>query len=157
MEQKEIRLNAGKRKSLTNDYRRHCESLSTDLKDKYNQARNTPCRIHLLKTLLGIIADFFQQTSFRWDLYCFLIYATIRSRITHRARISHTNRPEIRSHNNIESYIPTGWNKMGEHTLTGIRGIHFGCMKTEADDNLLPQVETSSYSIPDMSGLSPDR
>ena len=39
MEQKEIRLNAGKRKSLTNDYRRHCESLSTDLKDKYNQAR----------------------------------------------------------------------------------------------------------------------
>ena len=39
MEQKEIRLNAGKRKSLTNDYRRHCESLSTELKDQYNQAR----------------------------------------------------------------------------------------------------------------------
>jgi hypothetical protein len=39
MEQKEIRLNAGKRKSLINDYRRHCEGLSTDLKDKYNQAR----------------------------------------------------------------------------------------------------------------------
>ena len=39
MEQKEIRLNAGKRKSLTNDYRRHCESLSTELKDKYNKAR----------------------------------------------------------------------------------------------------------------------
>ena len=39
MEQKEIRLNAGKRKSLTNDYRRHCESLSTDLKDKYNKER----------------------------------------------------------------------------------------------------------------------
>ena len=39
MEQKEIRLNAGKRKSLTNDYRRHCESLSTKLKDEYNQAR----------------------------------------------------------------------------------------------------------------------
>jgi hypothetical protein len=39
MEQKEIRLNAGKRKSLINDYRRHCESLSTELKDKYNQAR----------------------------------------------------------------------------------------------------------------------
>ena len=38
MEQKEIRLNAGKRKSLTNDYRRHCESLSTELKDQYNQA-----------------------------------------------------------------------------------------------------------------------
>ena len=39
MEQKEIRLNAGKRKSLTNDYRRHCESLSTELKDQYNQSR----------------------------------------------------------------------------------------------------------------------
>ena len=24
---------------MTNDYRRHCESLSTELKDQYNQAR----------------------------------------------------------------------------------------------------------------------
>ena len=39
MEQKEIRLNAGKRKSLKGDYRRHCESLSTELKDKYNKER----------------------------------------------------------------------------------------------------------------------
>ena len=39
MEQKEIRLNASKRKSLTNDYGRHSESLSTKLKDEYNQAR----------------------------------------------------------------------------------------------------------------------
>ena len=39
MEQKEIRLNAGKRKSLKSDYRRHCESLSTELKDKYNKER----------------------------------------------------------------------------------------------------------------------
>jgi hypothetical protein len=39
VEQKEIRLNTNKRKSLVKDYRRHSESLSTELKDHYNQMR----------------------------------------------------------------------------------------------------------------------
>jgi len=39
MEQKEIRLNANKRKSLVKDYRRHCESLNTSKKEEFKQAR----------------------------------------------------------------------------------------------------------------------
>ena len=39
MEQKEIRLNANKRKSLVKDYRRHCEILDTSKKEEFKQAR----------------------------------------------------------------------------------------------------------------------
>jgi len=39
MEQKEIRLNAGKRKSLTKDFRRHCEDQSSHEKEEFLQAR----------------------------------------------------------------------------------------------------------------------
>jgi len=39
MEQKEIRLNANKRKSLINDYRRHCELIKTSKKEEFKQAR----------------------------------------------------------------------------------------------------------------------
>jgi len=39
MEQKEIRLNAGKRKSLTKDFRRHCEDQNSHEKEEFLQAR----------------------------------------------------------------------------------------------------------------------
>ena len=39
MEKKEIRLNAGKRKSLVLDFRRHCESMECDEKTAYKQAK----------------------------------------------------------------------------------------------------------------------
>jgi len=39
MEKKEIRLNAGKRKSLVLDFRRHCESMECDEKTAYEQAK----------------------------------------------------------------------------------------------------------------------
>ena len=39
MEQKEIRLNAGKRKSLTNDYRRHCETQDSHEKEEFFSSR----------------------------------------------------------------------------------------------------------------------
>ena len=39
MEQKEIRLNAGKRKSLTNDYRRHCETQHSHEKEDFFDSR----------------------------------------------------------------------------------------------------------------------
>ena len=40
MEQKEIRLNADKRKSLVIDFRKHCESLDTHEKEKFKQSRD---------------------------------------------------------------------------------------------------------------------
>ena len=40
MEKKEIRLNAGKRKSLVIDFRRHCESLDTEEKELFKQSRD---------------------------------------------------------------------------------------------------------------------
>ena len=40
MERKEIRLNAGKRKSLVIDFRRHCESLDTEEKELFKQSRD---------------------------------------------------------------------------------------------------------------------
>ena len=40
MEQKEIRLNADKRKSCIIDFRKHCESLDTHEKEKFNQSRD---------------------------------------------------------------------------------------------------------------------
>ena len=40
MEKKEIRLNAGKRKSLVIDFRRHCESLDTEEKEAFKQSRD---------------------------------------------------------------------------------------------------------------------
>ena len=40
MEQKEIRLNADKRKSLVIDFRKHCESLDTEEKEAFKQARD---------------------------------------------------------------------------------------------------------------------
>ena len=39
MEKKEIRLNAGKRKSLVLDFRRHCESMECDEKTAYEQSK----------------------------------------------------------------------------------------------------------------------
>ena len=39
MEQKEIRLNADKRKSLVIDFRKHCESLDTHEKEAFLQSR----------------------------------------------------------------------------------------------------------------------
>ena len=39
MEQKDIRLNAGKRKSLVIDFRRHCESMECDEKTEYELAK----------------------------------------------------------------------------------------------------------------------
>ena len=39
MEQKEIRLNAPKRKSLTNDYRRHEETKDSHEKEEFFQSR----------------------------------------------------------------------------------------------------------------------
>ena len=39
MEKKEIRLNAGKRKSLVLDFRRHCESMECDEKSAYEEAK----------------------------------------------------------------------------------------------------------------------
>ena len=39
MEQKEIRLNATKRKSLTNDYRRHCETQHSHEKEDFFDSR----------------------------------------------------------------------------------------------------------------------
>ena len=41
MEQKEIRLNASKRKSLVKDFRKHCESVSTPEKEAFLMARET--------------------------------------------------------------------------------------------------------------------
>ena len=41
MEQKEIRLNANKRKSLVKDFRRHIESLDTPEKEAFKQSRET--------------------------------------------------------------------------------------------------------------------
>ena len=40
MEQKEIRLNADKRKSLVIDFRKHCESLDTSEKEAFKQSRD---------------------------------------------------------------------------------------------------------------------
>ena len=40
MEKKEIRLNAGKRRSLVIDFRRHCESLNTEEKEAFKQSRD---------------------------------------------------------------------------------------------------------------------
>ena len=40
MEKKEIRLNAGKRRSLVIDFRRHCESLDTEEKEAFKQSRD---------------------------------------------------------------------------------------------------------------------
>ena len=40
MERKEIRLNAGKRRSLVIDFRRHCESLDTEEKEAFKQSRD---------------------------------------------------------------------------------------------------------------------
>ena len=40
MEKKEIRLNAGKRRSLVIDFRRHCESLDTEEKELFKQSRD---------------------------------------------------------------------------------------------------------------------
>ena len=40
MEQKEIRLNADKRKSLVIDFRKHCESLDTHEKEAFKQSRD---------------------------------------------------------------------------------------------------------------------
>ena len=39
MEQKEIRLNAQKRKSLVNDYRRHCETQHSQEKEDFFDSR----------------------------------------------------------------------------------------------------------------------
>ena len=39
MEQKEIRLNASKRKSLVKDYRRHCEDQDSTEKEEFLQSR----------------------------------------------------------------------------------------------------------------------
>ena len=39
MDKKEIRLNAGKRKSLVIDFRKHCESLDTHEKEAFKQSR----------------------------------------------------------------------------------------------------------------------
>ena len=39
MDKKEVRLNAGKRKSLVLDFRRHCETMECDEKSAYEQAR----------------------------------------------------------------------------------------------------------------------
>ena len=39
MDKKEIRLNAGKRKSLVVDFRRHCESMECDEKTEYEQSK----------------------------------------------------------------------------------------------------------------------
>ena len=39
MDKKEVRLNAGKRKSLVLDFRRHCESMECDEKTAYEQAK----------------------------------------------------------------------------------------------------------------------
>ena len=39
MDKKEIRLNAGKRKSLVLDFRRHCESMECDEKTAYEQSK----------------------------------------------------------------------------------------------------------------------
>ena len=40
MEQKEIRLNADKRKSLIIDFRKHCESLDNSEKESFKQSRD---------------------------------------------------------------------------------------------------------------------
>ena len=40
MDKKEIRLNAGKRKSLVIDFRKHCESLDTHEKEAFLQSRD---------------------------------------------------------------------------------------------------------------------
>ena len=39
MEQKEIRLNASKRKSLKDDFRKHCENQDSEHKEEFLQAR----------------------------------------------------------------------------------------------------------------------
>ena len=39
MDKKEVRLNAGKRKSLVIDFRKHCESLDTHEKEEFKQSR----------------------------------------------------------------------------------------------------------------------
>jgi hypothetical protein len=39
MDKKEIRLNAGKRKSLVIDFRKHCESLDTHEKEAFKKSR----------------------------------------------------------------------------------------------------------------------
>ena len=40
MDKKEVRLNAGKRKSLVIDFRKHCESLDTHEKEAFKQSRD---------------------------------------------------------------------------------------------------------------------
>ena len=40
MDKKEVRLNAGKRKSLVIDFRKHCESLDTHEKESFKQSRD---------------------------------------------------------------------------------------------------------------------
>ena len=40
MDKKEVRLNAGKRKSLVIDFRKHCESLDTEEKEAFKQSRD---------------------------------------------------------------------------------------------------------------------
>ena len=40
MDKKEIRLNAGKRKSLVQDFRRHCESMECDEKTAYEKLKS---------------------------------------------------------------------------------------------------------------------
>ena len=42
MDKKEVRLNAGKRKSLVIDFRKHCESLDTHEKEAFKQSRDDP-------------------------------------------------------------------------------------------------------------------
>ena len=39
MEQKEIRLNASKRKSLKDDFRKHCENQDSNVKEEFLEAR----------------------------------------------------------------------------------------------------------------------
>ena len=52
MEQKEIRLNAAKRKSLVKDYRRHCEDQDSTEKEEFLQSREVCMILSLLLFLL---------------------------------------------------------------------------------------------------------
>jgi hypothetical protein len=49
----------------------------------------------------------------------------------------------------------TGWKRMKEKTSAGISGIHFGHMKSCAQDEFLSNFEASLAQVPYVTGQSP--
>ena len=63
-------------------------------------------------------------------------------------------------HANLEPYISSknykrGWRKMKEQTTSGISGMHFGHMKSCAQDKFLCEVESAISNIPYSTGYTP--